>query len=241
MMAEPGSRAKIIHLASLELDRLVGGIPFPSMNLLEGENDTGKSVLAQDIAWGAILSGFKVRYITTEMTPAALISQMESLSYHVYSAYVRGILRITALHVKGINWDEGIAQYYLAVLTNFIRNRGDSDVVIFDSLTYIATKSTPDDLLNFLSQLRNYVDARKNTVVVTIHPFAFDSNQLIRIRSICDGHVNFKIKTLPSNEIVRSLEILKLRGATKVSDNSASFKVEPDIGIKVLPFSSVRA
>jgi len=241
MMSEPGTKAKVIHLASLELDRLVGGIPFPSMNLLEGENDTGKSVLAQDIAWGAIISGFKVRYITTEMTPPALIQQMESLSYHVYSAYVRGILKITALHVKGINWDESIAQYYLAVLTNFIRNRGDSDVVIFDSLTYIATKSTPDDLLNFLSQLRNYVDERKNTVVVTIHPFAFDSNQLIRIRSICDGHVNFKIKTLPSNEIIRSLEILKLRGATKVSDNSASFKVEPDIGIKVLPFSSVRA
>lgn len=241
MLSASGSKGKIIHLASIELDRIMGGIPFPSMNLLEGENDTGKSVLAQDIAWGALLSGYKVRYITTEMTSVALIRQMESLSFHVTSAYVRGILKITAMHVKGINWDESIAQYYLSVISNFIKNKGNADVIIFDSLTYIATKSTPDDLLNFLSGLRNHVDASKNVVIVTIHPFAFDGNQLIRIRSICDGHMNFKIKTLPSNEIVRSLEILKLRGASKASDNSAAFKVEPDVGIKVLPFSTVKA
>jgi flagellar protein FlaH len=219
----------------------VGGIPTSSMNILEGENDTGKSILAQDIAWGALQSNFTVRYITSEMTAPALVSQMESLSWNVKPHYIRGDFRITALHVKGLNWDEGLARYFLTVISNFIRNKGTADVIVFDSLTYFATKSSPEDLLNFLSQLRNYVDERKSTVIVTVHPFAFEGNQLIRIRSICDGHIMLKIKTLPSNEIVRSLEILKLRGATKASDNTATFKVVPNMGIRVLPFTAVKA
>jgi len=241
MIEESESKVKVIHLASTELDRLVGGIPISSMNLLEGENDTGKSVLAQDIVWGALTSGFTVRYITSEMTAPALVSQMESLSWNVRIFYIKGDLKITALHVKGLNWDEGMARYFLTVISNFIKNKGSADVIVFDSLTYFATKSSPEDLLNFLSKLRNYVDERRSTVIVTVHPFAFDGNQLIRIRSICDGHIIMRIKTLPSNEIVRSLEILKLRGASKASDNSATFKVIPDMGIKVLPYTAVKA
>lgn len=231
----------MVRLGTGELDRLIGGIPMPSMNLIEGENDTGKSVFAQDVAWGALMSGFKVRYITTEMTVESLVSQMESLSFNATPFFIKGTFKITAFHAKGINWDESIASNYLSVMLNFIKKKGDADVVVFDSLTYIATHSSEKDLLNFLSELRNYVDQRTRIAFVTIHPFAFDSNLLIRIRSICDGHMVFKVKTLPSNETARTLEILKLRGAAKATNNLCTFKVEPGLGIRVLPFTQVKA
>lgn len=240
-MGAPSDQQSLIRMGTGELDRLLGGIPMPSMNLLEGENDTGKSVFAQDVAWGALTSGLTVRYVTTEMTVQSLVSQMESISFLAKPHFILGKFKITAFHAKGINWDEAIASNYLSVILNFIKKKGDANLVIFDSLTYIATHSSEKDLLNFLSELRNYVDQRGRCVFVTIHPFAFDNNLLIRIRSICDGHMVFKVKTLPSNETARTLEVLKLRGAAKATNNLCTFKVEPGIGIRVLPFTQVKA
>ena len=232
---------KVILLQNAEIDRIIGGIPIPSMNLLEGENDTGKSVFVQHLTWGALSAGCTVRYITTESTVKALIEQMESLALPVRSHFVKGLLRITDLHVKGVSWDKNIARNYLLVMMNFIKKKGDADVIIIDSLTYIATHATEEDLLNFLSELRNYVDSRKRVVVITLHPYAFSNDFLIRIRSICDGHIVFSVKTSPNKEIIRGLEVKKLKGAKKATDNMAFFKVEPNFGIKIMPFSAVKA
>jgi len=223
------------------LDRLIGGIPLPSLNLLEGENDTGKSVFVQDVVFGALMTGFTVRYITTEMTGKSLIQQMESLGADIAPYYIKGLLKITAFHARGINWDETLAENYLSVMLNFIKKRGAADVIVFDSLTYIATHTSQPSLLSFLSELRNYVDQKNRVVFVTIHPFAFENNLLIRIRSVCDGHFTFKIKTLPSNEMARSLEVMKLRGAAKAVNNASTFKVETGMGIRVLPFTAIKA
>lgn len=232
---------KVILLQNAEIDRIIGGIPIPSMNLLEGENDTGKSVFVQHLAWGALSAGYSVRYVTTENTVKGLIEQMESLALPVRPHFIRGQLKITDLHVKGISWDKTVAKNYLLIMLNFIKKRGGADVVIIDSLTYIATHATDEDILNFLSELRNYVDSRKRVVVVTLHPYAFSNDLLIRIRSICDGHIVFSVKTSPNKEIIRGLEVKKLRGAKKAIDNMAFFKVEPNFGIKIMPFSAVKA
>jgi flagellar protein FlaH len=241
MSFSSSKKAETMRIGNDELERLTGGIPIPSLNLIEGENDTGKSVFIQAVAWGALSQGFTVRYITTEMTAASLVSQMESLSFHCMPFFINGNFRITAFHSKGINWDQDIASNYLAVMLNFIKKKGDADLIIFDSLTYIATHASENGLLNFVSELRNFVDSRNRVVFISIHPFAFDSHLLIRIRSICDGHVLFKVKTLPSNEMARSLEISKLRGATMGNNNLSVFKVEPAMGIRVLPFTQVKA
>ncbi|MDD1776208.1 MAG: hypothetical protein LUP94_02515 [Candidatus Methanomethylicus sp.] len=219
----------------------MGGLPIPSMNLIEGENDTGKSVFCQDVIIGALKSDLSVRYVTTEMTTTSTLSQLESFGFDALPYFIKGKFKITAFHSKGIDWDENITSNYLAVMSNYIKKKGDADVIIFDSVTYIATHSSQNDLLNFLSELRNFVDQRRRVILVTLHPFAFDTNLLIRIRSMCDGHFVFKVKTLPSNETARSVEILKLRGAMKATNNMATFKVEPNMGIRILPFTAVKA
>ena len=234
-------KLQVLRLDNGELDRIIGGFPIPSLNLLERENDTGKSVFAQEVAWSALNAGFTVRYITTEMTVISLVKQLEALSFNVRSQFILGSLRVTAFHSRGIDWDEQVASNYLSLMLNFIKKKGAADVIIFDSLTFIVTHSSEKDLLSFLSELRNYVDTKSRVIFITLHPYAFDSNLLVRIRSICDGHVMFRVKTMPSGEMARSLEVLKLRGATKAQNNTCAFKVEPNIGIRVLPFSQVKA
>ncbi|MGC8936338.1 MAG: ATPase domain-containing protein [Candidatus Methanomethylicaceae archaeon] len=237
----PIKKVKALRLLNGELERIIGGIPVPSMNLLEGENDTGKSAFVQEVAWSALNNGFTVRYITTEMTVTSLIKQLETLSFNVRSAFIEGQFKVTAFHSRGIDWDEDVAANYLSLMLNFIKKKGSAEVIIFDSLTFIVTHSSEKDLLSFLSELRNYVDINGRVIFITVHPFAFDSNLLVRIRSICDGHIIFRVKNMPSGEMARSLEVMKLRGAAKAQNNTCAFKVEPGLGIRVLPFAQVKA
>lgn len=237
----PDGAKKAVTFGSSELDRIVGGVPIPSLNLIEGENDSGKSVFVQQLASGALAQGFSVRYVTTETTMKSLVQQMDSLGFNATSYFIKGTLKVTAVHVKGINWSEKIAKNFLRVILNFMKNRGYANLVVIDSLTYIATHAPLTDLLNFLSELRNHVDTKEVLVAVTLHPFAFNKELLTRVRSVFDGHIHLSVKILPNKEIARSLEVTKLKGADRSQDNIAYFKVEPGIGIRVLPFSAVKA
>ena len=223
-----------------ELDRVIGGIPIPSMNLIEGENASGKSVLAQHIAYGAVRAGIGVRYITTENTVRSLVDQMDDLGLDVWRYMLRGLFRITAMQVKGIRWDRNIAKYYLNSLKFFISKRGAAELVVIDSLTYAITHAREKDVLAFFSDLRNMVDKDGRTFVITVHPNALTESMLIRIRSICDGNIRLRVQAVPGREIIRVLEVSKLRGASRPSKGLAVFKVVPGFGIKVVPFSQVK-
>ena len=49
---------QIISTGNSELDKKIAdGLPMGSLTLIEGENDTGKSVLTQQIIWGATETG----------------------------------------------------------------------------------------------------------------------------------------------------------------------------------------
>jgi len=231
----------VLRTGNAELDRVTGGIPFPSLNLIEGENDSGKSILVQHIAWGGLEDGYTVRYITTETTARSLINHMKSISLDVTPYFIKGLFKVTVLHVKGVRWSERVAKHYLRAVLHYIKNKGFADVIIIDSLTYIATHANANDLLLFLSELRNLVDSRETVVIVTIHPYAFSADLLVRIRSICDGHILLSIKVLPNKEIVRVLEVAKLKGARKSTDNVVFFNVDPAFGIRIVPVSRVKA
>jgi len=233
--------SKTIPFENAELDRRIGGIPFPSLTLIEGPNDSGKSVLSQQICYGALRSGYKVMYITTESTARGLLSHMLSLGWDVSYHFMCGDLIIKTLHVKGIKWNSEISRYFLIALLNFIKRRlSKFDVLIIDSLTYIVTHATPNDVLEFFSECRNVVDSNSKLIIITIHPYAFDQDLLIRVRSICDGHFLLSVKTF-RNKNVLVLTVAKLKGALQTSGDIISFEVDPAFGIKVLPFTAARA
>lgn len=231
---------KGLKWANDELQRKIGSLPIPTLALVEGENDTGKSVLVQQIAYSALLQGYNVRYITTENTTSSLISQMNSLSFNVNEFFAFGQFKVTELHTEGIKWSENISSTYLGILLGFLKLDTRTNIFLIDSLTYLVTHVKEEGVLEFFSLCRNIVDDSKKTLMITLHPYAFPQDLLVRIRSICDGHFILDIKTI-GDRTARVLTVSKLRGASKVSGNIIAFEVDPAFGIKVVPFSQARA
>ncbi|MEM3386584.1 MAG: ATPase domain-containing protein [Nitrososphaerales archaeon] len=235
------SQPKLISWYNNELQQKLGEIPVPTLMLIEGSNDTGKSVFAQQLTYGALRSGLKVSYITTENMVKSLISQMLSLSFDVRQYFLKGELKIFPLHVENIDWREEIANLFLEVISSYLNNRCAASVVIIDSLTYMITYANEEGVLTFFSSLRNICDKQRKTVILTVHPYAFSQELLIRVRSICDGHLILEIKTV-GDKIVRMLFASKLRGVIGGSGSViVAFEVDPAFGIKVIPYSQARA
>jgi len=223
-----------------ELDRKIGSLRTPFLCLIEGPNDSGKSVLVQQYTYGALNLGFKVLYITTEMGTRALIESMKQITLDVKYFFLSGRLQIFELHVKNLEWDRELSSSFLEMIIRTLRRMQRFEIYVIDSLTYLVTYAEEQDILNFFTEARNIVDDEKKSIFITIHPYAFEQDMLIRMRSICDVHFNLLIKEL-GDRIVKILQVPKLKGAVKPSSITLSFDVDPAFGIRVLPFSQAKA
>lgn len=236
---ELSEKKDVLTSGNSEIDkRLGGGIPLKTLTLIEGENDTGKSVLCQQFAYGSLISGHNVAYYTTENTQRSLLSQMESLGLDVSDFFAWGYLRIFPIHLEGIEWSADQMRKILKLLTAHIRKERE-DVIIIDSLTMFTTYSTEDDILEFLTKLKNICDGGK-TILITLHQHAFNEDTLVRIRSACDCHL-FLRKEQVGERYVCVLEVAKIRGAKKTTGNIVSFEVQPGFGLRIIPIQSVQA
>ncbi len=236
---EEEMKKNILTSGNSEIDkRLGGGIPLGSLTLIEGENDTGKSVLCQQFTYGGLVQGHRVAYYTTENTIRSLLKQMETLSLDVSDFYAWGYLRIFPVHLEGVDWSPEQMKNILNLVADHIRAIREN-VAIIDSLTMFTTYSTEDDILEFLTRLKNLCDNGK-TILITLHQHAFKEDTLVRIRAACDCHL-FLRKEQVGDRYVSVLEVSKVRGAKKTTGNIVSFEVHPGFGLKIIPISQAQA
>ena len=241
MSGEEAKNRNVIYTGNSELDRRIGGIPIPTLLMIEGDNNSGKSVLIQQITYGALMSGHRVLYITTENTLTSLLSQMEALSFRVKPYFLLGRLAIFTVHVKGISWSEDVARLYLNVLSwIFKRKSGRFSIFVVDSLSYIAVHASERAILEFFTDARNVVDRMGRSIMFTLHEHALPQDLMVRIRSICDATISLHVREV-RDKVVRFINISKLRGAAKAMNTIIGFEVDPAFGIKVIPFSYARA
>ncbi len=239
-MSDLESSDALLTFANPELDRRIGGLPLPSLMLLEGANDSGKTIFTQQITFGALQAKKNVLYITTEDTSKGLISNMERLNWHVTDDYLGGSFKITSLNTANMKWSSEISKYYLIAIINFIKQRSTRyEVIVIDSITQILTHAEPNDILDFFSQCRFIVDNLRKTFVITIHPYAIPPELIVRIRSFCDGHVILEIRNIRDRNTL-SINVAKLKGASKTLGQFIAFEVSPAYGIKILPFSATK-
>jgi flagellar protein FlaH len=230
-----GEDRRILSTGNAEIDKKIAdGLPLESLTLIEGENDTGKSVLTQQIIWGAMKQGLTVDLFTTENTTKSFLSQMESMSLDVSEYFAWGYTRVFPLHLVGFQWTKEEMDGILMRVIDHMK-ASPAKVIVVDSLTMFTEYTTSDAILTFFTNCKNLVDYGK-TILITLHTYAYEEDTLIRIRSICDAHLIMK-KTQLGNKYVMLMEVVKVRGARKTTGNIVSFEVHPGYGMKIIPVS----
>jgi archaeal flagellar protein FlaH len=233
-----GEDKQILSTGNSEIDKKIAdGLPLRSLTLIEGENDTGKSVLTEQIIWGAMKQGLSVNLYSTEMTAKSFLSQMESMSLDVSEYFAWGYIKLFPLHMVGFKWSKTEMDGILERIIDHIRG-SKAQVAIIDSLTMFTEYTTQETVLTFLTNCKTLVDHGK-TILITLHTYAFQEDTLIRIRSICDAHLMMK-KTLLGDKYVMVMEVIKVRGARKTTGNLVSFEVHPGYGMKIIPVSMAK-
>jgi flagellar protein FlaH len=227
---------RIISTGNDDLDkRIGGGIPLKSLSLVEGQPDSGKSVLTQQMVWGTLKRGCSAVVFTTENTVKSLVSQMQSLNLDILDYLLLSRLWIYPIDTKKTR--RSLSAGLLPMLENYA-NKG-IDLAIIDSLTYYVTLASVEEVVSFFEECKR-LSGKGMGVVCVAHSYAFDENAMVRLGSMCDAHLRLRIESMGS-KLIKILEVSKVRGAELNTGNVISFDVEPNLGIRVIPYSKAKA
>jgi len=255
------ARKGVLTTGDSEIDKKMGGgLPLGSLTLIEGDNDAGKSSLAQQMIWGSLGSGHRIGVFTTENTPKSYLRHMDSLGLDVTDFYLLGWLRIYALRlsserletVNDLNKEQASILEYIGTLTEEgqevvrgLRNlleiveRERSEVIFIDALTGFLTGAAVDEIIYFFETMKRICDGGK-TVVITLH--AIHGHQpflTTRIRAMSDCHLVLRA-TGDRGKIMKTLEISKVRGAERNTGAIWGFEILPELGIRIVPIRKVQ-
>ena len=230
-----GKGKAVLTTGKSEIDKKIDdGIPLRSLTLIEGEHDSGKSVLTQQIMWGGMKQGLCIDIFSSETTLKNFLSQMETMSLDISDYYAWGYLRLFPILVPGLDLEKENMEELLQRLLAHIRDC-QAQIIIIDSLTLFTEHTTNEVIIDFFTECKNLCD-KGRTILVSLHPYAFDEDTLVRIRSVCDAILTLK-RALIGDKYLMVLEVVKIRGAHKTRENVVSFEVIPGYGMKIIPIS----
>jgi len=218
-------------------EKLRGGIPLGSLALIEGTSSAGKSVICQHFMSRALKDGHRVACFTSGNDVKSLLSQMASIGLDV-SGYLRtNKFVIYPIEEPPPDADFGVLLTELARKIESVPRQ--CKVVCVDSITNFASASPDHAVVGFFSTCKRLcVDGR--VILLVAHSFAFDEKMLVRLRTLCSAHLNLRVENVGSKQ-ARVLEVSKIQNAEGMTDNLIFFNVEPQIGMRILPFSKAQA
>ncbi len=220
-----------------DLDKKMGGgIPIGSLTLLEGQSDSGKSVVSQQLIWGSLQSGLTVTLFTTENTTKSFLRQMSSLNLEVMEFLLLGRLKIYPISAGKRKLT---AKQVFDTMLHNISNGPRVDLIVVDSLTTFVTRGSWEDTAAYFEECQVLVGEAR-TIINVASTYAFDDTTLARLRSMCDAHLTLRTEEV-GDQLVKILEVAKIRGATKSTGNIVTFDIEPDLGMKIIPISKASA
>ena len=214
-----------------------GGIPISTLTLVEGASTTGKSTLCQHFTYGALTDGHATAYMTSEHTPQSLLAQMSSIGLDV-SPYQRG-QQLSIQQLKGSMADEDSAPLLTELAREIEGLALEYELIVVDSITNLAACSQDEAIIEFFSTCKRLC-SKAGTIVVVIQPHAIDENSRLRLHSICDNYCNLRSGNL-GVKVIRTLEVLKANNVELSRNNSVSYRVEPEVGMRALTMASVWA
>ena len=231
----------IISTGNEELDlKLGGGIPHPTLILVEGPHGTGKTVLVQQLIKGAVDNGYRVTVVTTESTTRGYIEKSRNVGIDLSEPFLLGKLRVYSAQLPGARWVKRYTSMLLPMLGAYMTVKADTyDIFVVDSLSHIAIYATPSNVLDFFNKVRVLTD-RGKTIILTIHPGVLREDLATRARAICDGYIKLS-SAVVGGRAVKIMSIVKLRGAPTTFDSTITYDVDPAFGIKLVPIALAKA
>jgi flagellar protein FlaH len=186
---------------------------------------------------GALNSGVRCAFYTTENTTRSFLRQMDSLSLDVTDFFLLGALNIYP--VPAAMGPESALTAFDTMVDHFNRLYGKFDVIFVDSLTSFVSQVPDASTLNFLTGVKELCD-QNVTIFLTIHSAAFDEQMFMRMRSLCDAHLKLRVEEM-GELLVKVIEVAKVRGAQKTTGNIITFDVDPGLGMKIIPIAKAKA
>jgi len=228
---------RIITTGNSELDaKLAGGLPTPSLIVIEGKHGTGKTVLTQQFVQGALLSGLRVVTVTTETTTLGYIRQMSSAGFHALDYYIKGLLVVYSSRIPRVKWVATTGKTLLELVQGHIVDSVERyDVYAVDSFTTLIRGARAEDVSNFLTVVKKLVD-RGKTFILTVHPEGLDRETYQFLKAVADGYIELKNVEM-GGRFMKAMNIIKLKGAPTVYNTTITFEVDPAFGIKVVPMA----
>jgi archaellum biogenesis ATPase FlaH/CheY-like chemotaxis protein len=224
---EPTPPPARITLGSPEIDQVLkGGIPLPSVTLVEGPEGSGKSVLSQHVASAALNQGLKVAYYTSLASTDDLSTQMHSLGLNALktdSSDGNKIISLAQLYERRIKADK-----LFTVLSEHMARlfQEGANVVIFDDLTP-AISDNEDLVINFF-QRSSQLSRMGLTVLSSFRSSISDRRLIDQLRETVDAHLSLTVEVQPKGrrmEVFSQLEVKKIDATTPVFDNKVMFRV----------------
>ncbi len=215
-------------------DKMGGGIPLGSLTLIEGDSHSGKSVLSQQMTWGSLSDGFRLSFFTTENTVKSLVKQMQSLNIDILHYLLLCKLRLYPMEFARAKGD------ILGALLDAIINEDKQGrrMIFIDALTPALTNSVHEVVLSFFERCKRLCSDGM-TIVIIVHSHAISQDFLVRITSLCDAHLRMRTEEV-GNKLVKTMEVAKVRGASKNTGNIVSFEIEPGLGMRIIPINKAQ-
>jgi flagellar protein FlaH len=217
-----------------ELDaKIGGGLPLGSLTLVEGGSGTGKSILTQQMLYGALLDGVSCSVFTSESTPSRMINQMKKLDLDILDFLLLKKARIYPMSLTQLGADT------MTTLLDAIQQECNRGLIIVDSLTSALNPSIDNSaILRFFEECQRLC-ATGTSIMVTLHAQGMSDDLLNPIRALCDANLKLKAEQ-DGQRLVKTLEVTKVRGADSVTGAIVGFEVEPGWGMRVIPISKAR-
>jgi len=231
---------EIIPCGNEEFDRMFGGgIPFPSLMLIEGGHGTGKSVIAAQFMKG-LLENKKNVLCITENTVKEYIENMKAITFNFSTPFLQNRLTIMPLHMYGVKWNKEQSEYLLPVIGKYMGNSfKETNVVVIDSMTLLTIFTDTTKILEFFTQCK-YLVSSGMSIILTMHPDDIPADIALRVKGSVDCYLKLDATTI-GGKSVKTLKVVKLIGSKEPSEYSFAFEVDMSFGVKIVPISTANA
>ena len=212
-----------------ELDRSIGGgFPFKSLALLVGPQASGKTIIVQQLCYGALRSGKSVCYITSQQTIEDLVTNMSNLSWDVTDYLIGEKFQVIPVYTKIRKVLE--SPWLLDILEDtIIENR--SDVIIVDSLEHFARGRDQKRITSFFVTMKGLCGGGK-TILACVPEYFVKSLDYEYIKAVCTAVLELSMKE-QKESILRILKLLKFQTMGEKFQQIIPFEVDPAVGIRI--------